>query len=256
MIKKIYRSELDLFNLSLKRTSIIPKNKKLNYKKIVVDKPWGYEYLMFENDILGIWILYLKQGFSTSMHCHLRKKTSLTLLSGKAISSTLDTRFKLKSLDGLIIDSGVFHSTEAISPDGIFLMEIETPPDKDDLIRLRDKYGRENKAYEDISQMSTNLRKYEYCDFHNHFINKSGQLVHKKLRDRNIKIKHHPNFDDFKNYIAEINNGLVCFLDDNLAKINNSIKDDFGEIRGIKELVKKIGKETYVGRDFLTLIIH
>lgn len=256
MIKKIYRSELDLINLSLKRTAILPKNEKLNYKKIVVDKPWGYEYLMFENDYVGIWILYLKQGFSTSMHCHLLKKTSLVLLSGEAISSTLDTRFKLKSLDGLIIDTGVFHSTEALSPGGIFLMEIETPSDKYDLVRLRDKYGRENKGYEDISQMSTNLRKYEYCDFHGHFDNKNGQLVHKKLRDRNIKIKHHPNFKDFKKYITGINDGLVCFLDDKLTNTDNSILDDFGGIRGINALVKNLGKRAYVVKDFLTLIIH
>ena len=62
MIKKIFRSELDLDNLSLKRSIPVEQvGKNLDYKKKVVSKPWGYEYLMFENEYVAIWILFLKQ---------------------------------------------------------------------------------------------------------------------------------------------------------------------------------------------------
>ena len=41
-----------------------------------------------------------------------------------------------------------FHSSKAISKDGAYLLEIETPEDKNDLVRLYDEYGRENQDYE------------------------------------------------------------------------------------------------------------
>ena len=50
-----------------------------------------------------------------------------------------------------MIRRGLFHSTRAVSPEGAFLLEIENPNDKSDLIRLSDIYGRVNKGYEDVS---------------------------------------------------------------------------------------------------------
>ena len=43
---------------------------------------------------------------------------------------------------------GLFHSTKAISETGIFMLEVETPNDKNDLVRLEDEYGREDLGYE------------------------------------------------------------------------------------------------------------
>jgi hypothetical protein len=48
-----------------------------------------------------------------------------------------------------MIRKGLFHSTKAISENGAFVFEIETPVEKHDLVRLEDKYGREGKPYED-----------------------------------------------------------------------------------------------------------
>ena len=45
---------------------------------------------------------------------------------------------------------GLFHSTKALS-DQLLLLEVETPKDKHDLVRLSDNYGREFKPYEDES---------------------------------------------------------------------------------------------------------
>ena len=43
----------------------------MSYDKTVVKKPWGYEYLAYENEDVGLWFLYIKEGHQTSMHCHL-----------------------------------------------------------------------------------------------------------------------------------------------------------------------------------------
>jgi acetolactate synthase I/II/III large subunit len=136
-----------------------------DYSKVVVKKPWGYEYLIFQNAEVAVWILYLKPGASTSMHCHLGKKTSITILSGKAICCTLTQSTPRLAGEGMLIGEGVFHQTQADSPDGVFLMEIESPVNKRDLVRFKDAYGREGQGYESTEHMTVNLSNYNYISF-------------------------------------------------------------------------------------------
>jgi acetolactate synthase I/II/III large subunit len=167
MTKKILISEKDKQSILAHDCPIDLSLNEVNFKGLVVNKPWGYEYLMFENESLAIWFLYIKPGHSTSMHCHPKKKTSLLLISGDAKCSTLDESFNLKAKEGLILEKGVFHRTEAISEDGIFVMEIETPVDKADLFRLKDNYKREMKTYTDKKNISNELYNYHYLFLEN-----------------------------------------------------------------------------------------
>jgi acetolactate synthase I/II/III large subunit len=136
-----------------------------DYSKVVVKKPWGYEYLIFQNAEVAVWILYVKAGASTSMHCHLRKKTSITILSGKALCCTLTQSTPRLAGEGMLIGEGVFHQTRADSPEGVFLMEIESPVNKRDLVRFKDAYGREGQGYESTDHMTVNLSNYNYISF-------------------------------------------------------------------------------------------
>ena len=43
------------------------------YKNAVCIKPWGYEFLAYENNKLGIWFLKLTKGGATSLHTHFHK---------------------------------------------------------------------------------------------------------------------------------------------------------------------------------------
>lgn len=165
-ISKIEASDKDNNVIASKPAAAVMYKQPESYKEKVVLKPWGYEFLMFENDCVAVWFLHIKKGHSTSMHCHPRKKTSLILLNGSAMSNTFRNRRYLKSGDALIMERGVFHSTKALSNDGICLVEIETPPDKTDLLRLEDHYGRERSGYEGISEMQTgSLGQYNYFSF-------------------------------------------------------------------------------------------
>jgi len=121
-----------------------------NYNTNIVKKPWGYEYLVYQNNDVALWFLYIAPGQSTSMHCHPKKTTGLVLLDGEAEVSFLADRRYLKSLDKVMIRRGLFHSTKAMSDNGAFIFEIETPVNKQDLVRLNDLYGRESKPYEDF----------------------------------------------------------------------------------------------------------
>lgn len=123
----------------------------MNYKSNVVKKPWGYEYLVYENDEVGLWFLHINENQSTSMHCHPQKTTGLVVLGGKIELSFLADTKHLTTMDKVMIRRGLFHSSKAVSLGGAQIFEIETPKDKHDLVRLNDRYGREAKPYEDAS---------------------------------------------------------------------------------------------------------
>ena len=121
----------------------------MSYEKNIVKKPWGYEYLAYENEHVGLWLLYIAYGQSTSMHCHPNKTTGLMIIDGDAEISFLNDKFILKPEQKMMIRKGLFHSTKAINLRGAWVFEIETPVDKHDLVRFKDSYGREGKPYED-----------------------------------------------------------------------------------------------------------
>src|SRR4051794_580973 len=73
----------------------------VDYSRVIVRKPWGYEYLLFSNDSVAVWVLYIKAGEETSMHCHARKKTSLIVLDGIVRCSTLDVCLRRRAGEGL-----------------------------------------------------------------------------------------------------------------------------------------------------------
>lgn len=132
-----------------------------DYSNIIVKKPWGYEYLALDNAQVAIWVLQIARKRRTSMHCHPAKTTGLIVLSGHVQCGGLSRRFELGQLDAVVIDKGCFHSTEAISEspiippseDGVWVMEIEAPSNKTDLIRANDTYGRAGTAYEGSDSM-------------------------------------------------------------------------------------------------------
>jgi mannose-6-phosphate isomerase-like protein (cupin superfamily) len=121
----------------------------MSYNTNIVKKPWGYEYLAYENENVALWFLYIKHTHSTSLHCHPKKTTGLILLDGKAEVSFLNSSTILNPTNKVMIRKGLFHSTKATDERGAWVFEIETPVDKQDLVRFRDSYGREGKPYED-----------------------------------------------------------------------------------------------------------
>lgn len=154
-IYKVYFSEKDSLNL-VGRESPKKLKEDVDFMKWVVRKPWGYEYLLYNNLFTQVWSLYIKQDALTSMHTHPNKKTALILVNGDATFSTFNTSIQLKPLDAVIIDPAVYHQTRATSSNGAVVIEVENPGLKYDLIRLKDKYGREGKFYEGVDQMYTN----------------------------------------------------------------------------------------------------
>ena len=67
----------------------------MGYDANIVKKPWGYEYLVYENDKVGLWLLYIAKDQQTSMHCHPNKTTGLAVLNGNVTVSFLNNQFDL-----------------------------------------------------------------------------------------------------------------------------------------------------------------
>ena len=113
------------------------KSKNLiSYVNKLVKKPWGEEYLIFQNDVVAIWLLNILPEKSTSLHCHPTKKTGLILLDGKVeIDLGFYEKRILEAPDKIMIRPGLFHSTKAITSK-ITMLEIEVPIDKSDLVRF------------------------------------------------------------------------------------------------------------------------
>jgi len=127
---------------------------KIEYMNKVNDKPWGKEYLAFQNKQLGIWILHVNKDQETSLHCHFKKDTILMVLSGSFKINLFNDKYKILNLfDSLYVPRETFHGIHSYIDDGI-LMEIEVYTDqieytdKNDLLRIKDIYNRDKNKYE------------------------------------------------------------------------------------------------------------
>ena len=129
-----------------------------SYKDVIVIKPWGYEYVFYENEFVAVWCLHINKGEATSLHCHPNKKTGLILLDGEAELSFLNDTYHMKPLSRHVIRPGLFHSTKAVTD--CILLELETPPKKEDIVRFDDKYGRKLKPIEGRNKMRPMRQKY------------------------------------------------------------------------------------------------
>ena len=118
----------------------------MRFEGKMVKKPWGVEYCSFDDGRVAIWYLHIRMGERTSQHYHEKKTTVLTLLSGSAAITKIRNGDVTPDDAPGYIPPGTPHSTLAVTDS--WVMEIETPSDKLDLVRLGDDYGRKGKPYE------------------------------------------------------------------------------------------------------------
>lgn len=116
-------------------------------KTSCVVKPWGFEFELLANEISSVWCLYIDKHSSTSLHCHPTKKTGYLVVSGEVEIEFLSGRTTLSAGQKINFRPGLFHKTTALTED-VLVLEIETPINKSDLLRLEDSSGRSTSEYE------------------------------------------------------------------------------------------------------------
>ena len=154
-VQEIFRicQSMDIDRQTLATFTTIPtatkdNSPRKNFDGVVVRKPWGFEYLVCESELVALWALRFQFNQQTSMHCHPEKLTVMVALTEGIVLSTLSDSYKLNTGDVVYIEPGVFHRSSSTNLQGDWLLEFETPVDKLDLIRLDDAYGRSISAYE------------------------------------------------------------------------------------------------------------
>ena len=142
----------------------------MDYTNTITVKPWGNERLIYNSPEVEVWLLKLNKGAKTSLHSHPNKKTSLCVLSGAVKTSFLTGNpVTLLPSEKINIHPKVFHQTECWSSQGALVIEMESPPDKNNLVRIRDTYGRVGQGYE-----TTVIERTEFSE--NLQLNKSIQI--------------------------------------------------------------------------------
>ncbi len=182
-----------------------------NYENLVVEKPWGYEYIIYKNENLCITYLNIKKNHSTSLHCHPNKKTGYVLLSGTTeVQLGFYNTEKFNAPSKVTIRPGLFHSTKAVINDHAEVLELETPIDKNDIVRFHDHYGRENQTYEAnsiIKNVDDNHKVFKDPDFDKPQIYKYSDVEVKLEKNKNLNELCAKSFDTI---IAVLEGGVRC----------------------------------------------
>jgi mannose-6-phosphate isomerase len=108
-----------------------------------VEKPWGHEVIWARTDHYVGKILHVEAGHLLSLQYHERKDESIYVLAGEIIlrlqqGDTLIER-RLEQGEAFHIHPKLVHQFEAVVTSD--LLEASTP-EIDDVIRLKDRYGR------------------------------------------------------------------------------------------------------------------
>lgn len=146
-------------------------SKKKDYLNKLYEKPWGREYLTYQNDNIGIWILHFDKNSKTSVHCHFKKDTLLIVLNGTFRIDKYNGYDILNENEMIYFPANTFHGIMSYIENGIVL-EIEiysnlvNYSDKNDLLRLRDVYNRDKDNYES-SVIEKDIDIKESINFHN-----------------------------------------------------------------------------------------
>ena len=169
-ITEAYPSAIDKLNLKNKKSD----KKFFNYSKYLITKPWGEEFLIFQTKKVAVWVLKIDSKKYTSLHCHLHKKTILIPLSGELNFSLLLKKYKIKKKP-IILNKSVFHQTHNSFDKSQYLIEIETPNLKNDIIRFRDYYGRSQNNFKKECLINSNKN-----NFYTKKIKKKNYMFGKK----------------------------------------------------------------------------
>lgn len=108
-----------------------------------VEKPWGYELIWARTDRYVGKILHIEAGHVLSLQYHERKDESIYILSGEIVlrleqGETLIER-RMAQGEAFRIAPPLVHQFEAVVTSDV--LEASTP-EIDDVIRLKDRYGR------------------------------------------------------------------------------------------------------------------
>jgi len=122
----------------------------------IVTKPWGFEFELFDNHNVSLWILvmglehksgYLYEPPTTSEHLHVQKTAIVIPLVGNVVLIKDGHENEVAPMESFAVERRVFHRLTTKGTSAICL-EVEFPSKRGDIIRKSDHYGRLSSTYE------------------------------------------------------------------------------------------------------------
>lgn len=106
-----------------------------------IDKPWGYEKTIVNNEKYLVKELYVKKGFKTSLHYHPNKDESLHALEGEGYIEFPRERKREEIGDGSVVRIEPKRIHSIVATENLKIYEYSTPH-PEDTVRVKDFYSR------------------------------------------------------------------------------------------------------------------
>ena len=107
-----------------------------------VEKPWGCEIIIADNEFYTGKMLCINEGCRTSLQYHKEKDETFYVSSGKVMVETGDKKVTSSCNEVIRIKPNVVHRITAIESSVVF--EVSTP--HKGTVRLEDDYGRKDSS--------------------------------------------------------------------------------------------------------------
>mgnify|MGYP003952035553 CR=1 FL=1 len=109
-----------------------------------VKKPWGFFEVLMETGSSKVKLISVSVGHKLSLQKHKYRSETWYVVQGKAKVTKGNERFTMLNGDSIIINKNEEHRLENISDEPLEIIEIQTGTyfGEDDIIRLKDSYGR------------------------------------------------------------------------------------------------------------------
>ncbi len=110
------------------------------------EKPWGYFETLMETVSSKVKLLSISPGHKLSLQKHRYRSETWYVINGKAKVTKGNERYSMVAGDSVIIEANEQHRLENISETQLEIIEIQTGTyfGEDDIVRLKDSYGRED----------------------------------------------------------------------------------------------------------------
>ena len=223
------------------------KKMTYNYDRKKILKPWGFEYTIFRSsNKLAITYVNILPNKQTSLHCHPLKKTGFIILSGRAkvqIGVYQSNTKIYKSSSILVLRAGLFHSLKCVSKEPLIALEFETPVNKKDLVRFKDKYGRQSKPYESYKKAKIDsslvfFKKPRKSEIYKYLINGLEILIE--------------NYKNYKKMFKKNDNSISAILDGEIVDKEGKQVIGYGEIVKTQTL-KKLSSQFKIRKNIVLM---
>jgi len=108
------------------------------------EKPWGFFETLLETDTSKVKLLYVLPGEKLSLQKHKLRSETWYVIQGTAKVTKDNNKFTMQIGDSVIIEKNQLHRLENSEDTPLQIIEVQTGSyfGEDDIIRLKDSYGR------------------------------------------------------------------------------------------------------------------